>query len=143
MVSANFPLLRTSPAIGTGSYGALPTIVNNLEGSSYTGSALSSGEEEGAREVEDDSVVEGRGAMEEMEGNGFLPLEGRNGDPQGVQNTRRRKQTDTAGLGLRERESEILDKGSADTNGEPCYDVLSDSDEEEIENEDNPIDNSP
>ena len=118
-------------------------MVDNLEGSSYTGSALSSGEEEGAREVEDDNVVEGGGAMEEMEGNGILPLEGRNGDPQAAQNTRRRKQTDTAGLGLRERESKVLDKGSADTDGEPSYDVFTDSDEEEIENEDNPIDNSP
>ena len=80
--------------------------------------------------------------MEEVEGNGD-PLEGRNGDPQGAQNTRRRKQTDTAGLGLPERESKILDKGSADTNCEPSYDVFSDFDEEEIENEDNPIDNSP
>ena len=142
-MSANFPLLRKSPTIGTGSYGALPTIVDSLEGSSCTRSALSLGEEEGAREVEDDSIIEGGGAMEEMEGNGFFPLEGRNGDQQAAQNTRRRKQTDTAGLGLRERKSEILDKGSADTNGESTYDVFNDSDEEEIENEDNPIDNSP
>jgi len=117
-------------------------MVDSLEGSSYTGSALSLGEEQGTRKVEDDNVVEGGGAMEEVEGV-FVPLEGRNGDPQGTQNTRRRKQTDTAGLGLRERESKILDKGSADTNGGPSYDVFSDSDEEEIENEDNPIDNSP
>ena len=142
MESANFPLLRTSPAIGTGSYGALPTMVDSLEGSSYTGSALSStSEEEHAREVEDDSAVKGVGAVEEMEG--FLLPEGHGGDPQWARNKKWPKRTDAAGLGLRERGSKTPDKGSADTNGEHSYDVLSDSDEEDIEDEDNPIDNSP
>jgi len=119
-------------------------MVDSLEGSSYTGSALSStSEEESTGEVEDSSAANGVEAVEEMEGDGFLLPEGHSGDPQGGRNKKWPKQTDTAGLGLRERESKTLDKGSVNTNGEPSYDVLSDSDEEGIENEDNPIDNSP
>ncbi|KAG0136935.1 OPT oligopeptide transporter protein-domain-containing protein [Tuber indicum] len=126
---------------------------NGLGGSSYTGSALSSTteeeeEEEEAEEsipeAEDDSIVEEVGVAEETEENGLLSLEGRGGGSEGTRNNRRR-QTDTVGLGLRERESKDTGKwvmdGSADTNGEHCYGILGDSDEEEIG--DDPIDNSP
>ncbi|KAL7270071.1 hypothetical protein RUND412_007233 [Rhizina undulata] len=49
MKATHFPLLRSSPAAGTGSYGALPNLINSAAGSSYAGStsSRSTGADEG------------------------------------------------------------------------------------------------
>lgn len=64
MKPAQFPLLRSSPAVGTGSYGALP-ITGGGE-SSYAGSSLSTSTTSGEHDGKDsDQENEGRGLLED------------------------------------------------------------------------------
>jgi hypothetical protein len=119
MKSAQFPLLRSSPAAGTGSYGALP-ITGGGE-SSYAGSSLStstaSGEHDG-KDSDQENENEAHGLLEE-------PTIKRRG--------KRKANTTSASV--------VTGFHGVDGAEEEGATVESDGEDEEDEND--PIDNSP
>lgn len=131
MGSTSFPLLRSSPAVGTGSYGALPAIPHDADGGSYAGSShsISSASEEGRIQSPED----------EPEGNGYLTVGG-------VRANGNQRALNTPSAGLRERGLRGKDSGEADEileqdAGEQSFATGSDDGEEE-EDEQDPVDNS-
>lgn len=134
MKSTHFPLLRSSPAVGTGSYGALPSLG---EGSSYAGSSLSASTlSEDDRKADDDSDEDDNNDQNER--NGLLAV------------PRLRKQTQRKGK-MRSGTSALEDVGMRSKDGEAAsfegvdgLGISVDSDEgDEEADEDDPVDNSP
>lgn len=121
MKGAYFPLLRTSPAAGTGSYGALPV--------SYQGSGASS---ETVSDVESDSSMDGG------EGDVLLPSADECWVADGNK-TRRRNIPGSGKLSDEDVADGYSADGEADVGGEDAAVDI----EEESEDENDPMDNSP
>jgi hypothetical protein len=117
--AAQFPLLRSSPAVGTGSYGALPT--------SYQGSGASS------ETLSDDD----HGASTEEEEVGEVPLTSANDAGEVRPRARRRRGKLSHGPALDGYDS--LSDEAADSAEEEAVDMG----EESEEDENDPADNSP
>lgn len=115
--TTHFPLLRSSPAVGTGSYGALPSLGAG-EGSSYAPSSLSA------------STVSGED-------------DGKDSDGDDENGPRLRKRPKRGGLvgGLADRSKDGEVEGFTGADG--TVGVESEDDGVEDEDEEDPVDNSP
>jgi len=122
MKSTHFPLLRSSPAVGTGSYGALPNL-SASEGSSYPPSSLSVSAAEDEHEDNRDSDRE--------DNNGPAPSIVR----------KRAKQKGKAGTGVHVLDDSQSKVGETEGfEGERAPSIENDEDDEDDED---PVDNSP
>jgi hypothetical protein len=128
MKDAYFPLLRSSPSVGTGSYGAVPV--------SYQGSGATSEADTSSRSQSDDEEVDEEGALRRAERTDGL-------DDREQTRARRRKLPMTRPEVVPPKISEAVDQVDGNGDRERRGEAVVDMEDDESEDENDPPDNSP